>query len=349
MVTEITAARHRGVLELPAGIAVARHEFGRPTTVYLGGGTPSVVPGRLLRKIIEVLDPLPGAEVTVEANPESTTDEVLTALAGAGATRISLGVQSTSPEVLSSLGRPAAPGAVDAAVARIGRSGIATYGVDLVYGAATETDDQWRRSIEDVLGFDPAPTSVSIYALTVEPGTALSRDRSRHPDEETLARRYAIADAMLAAAGYAWYEISNFARPGGDSRHNRAYWTQGRTVGFGASAHSHLDGERYRNVWHIDRYLERVEAGRSPIAAVERLSSEERHFESLMLAIRTPVGVPRSEIDLDGIEHLVELSGDTVRLNVEGRMLADAVTLKLKGPGDAPSRHREWQQSSLMP
>ncbi|HWD24370.1 MAG TPA: radical SAM family heme chaperone HemW [Acidimicrobiales bacterium] len=301
----------------------------RPSTVYLGGGTPSVVPGALLRRIIEELDPVVGAEVTVECNPESTTEELVSELARGGVTRISLGVQSTSTRALASLGRASEPGAVDRAVEAIARAGIAEYSVDLVYGAAAESDASWRSTLSDVLALDPAPAHISIYSLTIEPGTPLAKSRARHPVEDVLARRYGIADAILADAGYRWYEISNFALAGHESRHNSNYWAQGPYLGFGASAHSHIEGRRFRNVWHIDRYLERVERGVTPLGSEEHLTLEQRRFEGNLLLLRTRRGVPRDALDLDGIEHLVEPEGSRVVLTVEGRMLADAIALHL--------------------
>jgi putative oxygen-independent coproporphyrinogen III oxidase len=314
--SEIGAARDSGMIA-------------RPPTVYLGGGTPSVVPGALLRQIIEALEPSAGAEITVEANPESMTDELLRELCLAGVTRISLGVQSTSTETLVSLGRPSEPGAVGRAIGRIASFGFAEYGVDLVYGAAAETDRAWRTTIEDVLGFDPPPPHVSIYALTVEPGTSIAKDLTRHPTDDVLAHRYAIADELLACAGYEWYEISNFARPGHESRHNSTYWDQGPYVGFGASAHGHIDGWRFRNVWHIDRYLERIASGRPALAGEEHLSTAQRRFEALFLSLRTRRGVPAAALDLVGIEHLVEIDRGQAVLNQAGRMLADEVARHL--------------------
>lgn len=279
--------------------------------------------------MIEELDPVAGAEITVEANPESTTEVLLRELSRAGVTRVSLGVQSTSISALASLGRPSVPGAVDRAVEAIASVGIAEYSVDLVYGATAESDESWRSTLSDVLALDPAPAHVSIYALTIEPGTPLARARDRHPDDDVLARRYGIADTILHEAGYRWYEVSNFALPGHESRHNSNYWTQGSYLGFGASAHSHLDGRRFRNVWHIDRYLERLEGGISPVGSEEHLSPEQRRFEANLLALRTRRGVPRDALCLDGIEHLVEADDDRCVLTVEGRMLADAVALHL--------------------
>jgi putative oxygen-independent coproporphyrinogen III oxidase len=316
LVAEIDAAHDAGLI-------------GRPSTIYLGGGTPSIVPGAMLRRVITRLEPAAGVEITVEANPESTTDELLEELAIAGVTRISLGVQSTSREALATLGRQSTPGSVERAVDRLAACGFAEYGVDLVYGAAGETDRSWRRTLQDVLTLSPPPVHVSVYALTVEPGTPLAKDPRRHPDDDTLARRYAIADDHLAAAGFEWYEVSNFARPGHESRHNENYWARGSYVGFGASAHSHLDGWRFRNVWHIDRYLERIDAGCSPLASEEHLSRTQRRFESLLLSLRTRRGVPAAALDLEGIEHLVTVDQGRAVLNREGRLLADAVACRV--------------------
>ena len=186
-----------------------------------------------------------------------------------------------------------------------------------------------------MLGLDPPPRHVSAYALTVEPGTPLAADPARHPDDDVSARRYAQADAALSAAGYRWYEVSNWAVPGHECRHNRLYWRQGDYRGIGCAAHSHRAGTRWWNVRTPERYIAAVRAGRSPRAAGEELSAQERAFERLALALRTAEGVPASVVpedpDLDG---LLERRHGRAVLTVRGRLLANEVTARLRVPGN---------------
>ena len=248
--------------------------LGAASTVYLGGGTPSLIGGERSRASSPTSSVAPGAEVTVECNPESTSLELLETLAAAGVTRISLGVQSLRPAVLASLG--ATSRARLAVSRRLLGAIVAAAGFAEALGRPRLRRGRGARRglLGDARGgarLRPAPASVSAYALTVEPGTGLGRDRARHPDDDVLARRYALADEMLTAAGYGWYEISNFARPGHESRHNLAYWEEGDYLGFGCAAHSHLEGRRFSNVVHIERYLDRIE--RAPRRSLARSTS----------------------------------------------------------------------------
>jgi len=315
---EIEAARASGMLR-------------GASSVYLGGGTPSLVGADALAALLGSIDPVPGAEVSVECNPTSTTPELLDGLLAAGVTRISLGVQSLSAKVLASLGRDEPPEDSLAALGAIAKAGFSTFSVDLVYGAAAETDEDFEHSLSTLLGLAVPPPHVSCYALTVEPGTALARDRARHPDDDVSATRYGIADALLGAAGYEWYEISNFALDGHRCRHNMAYWDEGDYLGFGCAAHSHVGSRRFSNVVDIGRYLSRVEGGASAVARTEELSGAARELEALELSLRTSAGVPLEALEVGGIEHLVSLEDGRAVLNVAGRMLADEVALRLHG------------------
>jgi len=313
--------------------------MGSATSVFVGGGTPSRLPAELLAEILGVVPRAPGAEVTVECNPEDATAEMFGVWRAAGVGRVSFGVQSMVPHVLAGLGRRHEPDTVARAVALAGAAGFASVNVDLIFGSPAETDDDFRRSLEAVLALEPTPGHVSAYALTVEPGTPLAADRSRHPDDDVQAQRYALADGWLGRAGYEWYEVSNWARPGQRCRHNRLYWAQGDYRGFGAAAHSHRRGRRWWNIRTPERYIAAVDAGRTTTAGEERLSAEQRRFEGLALAVRTSGGVPASVVpddpDLDG---LVERRGERAVLTVRGRLLANAVTTRLlpgttKAPG----------------
>ena len=190
------------------------------TSVFFGGGTPSLLPFPLLISMLEVIDLASGAEVTVECNPETVRPESLAAYRKAGVTRLSFGVQSMVPHVLAGLGRAHDPALVLHAVAWAKDAGFgSSFNLDLIYGAAGESVDDWRRSLDEVLALDPP--HVSAYALTVEPGTPLARQSWRHPDDDDQADKYALADRALVASGLSWYEVSNWAKPGRDCRHNR--------------------------------------------------------------------------------------------------------------------------------
>jgi oxygen-independent coproporphyrinogen-3 oxidase len=298
------------------------------TSIFVGGGTPSLVePGRL----VAVLDAMPraaGCEVTVEANPDTVTAELVAALAAGGVGRISLGVQSMVEHVLASLGRTHDPANVVRAVDLVRDGGIATFNLDLIYGAAGESLDDWRRTLDAALALDPP--HVSAYGLTVEPGTPLADEPRRHPDDDDQAEKYLVAAAELERAGLAWYEISNWARPGHECRHNQLYWSMGEYQAFGCAGHSHRAGRRFWNVRTPERYIGAVAAARSPEAAGERLDGDARRLEALQLAVRTRAGVPAAALPVGAVGDLVEPVGDRVVLTVRGRLLANEVALRLR-------------------
>ncbi len=300
------------------------------TSVFVGGGTPSLVdPARL----VSVLDAVPRAsdcEVTVECNPDTVTAELVDAYARGGVNRISLGVQSMVDSVLVSLGRTHDPANVRRAVDLVHGAAIPTFNLDVIYGAAGESLDDWRRTLDEVVALDPP--HVSAYALTVEPGTPLADDVARHPDDDDQAERYLATADTLEGAGLAWYEISNWARPGHGCRHNQLYWSMGEYQAFGCAGHSHRDGRRFWNVRTPERYIEAVEAGRCPEAAGERLDAEERRLEALQLAVRTRGGVPATSLPVDELDGLVDVDPceDRAVLTVRGRLLANEVALRLR-------------------
>ena len=301
------------------------------TSVFVGGGTPSRLPAELLGQVLDAVVTAPGAEVTVECNPEDATAPRFARWRAAGVNRVSFGVQSMVPHVLESLGRRHGTTQVAHAVALAREAGFASVNVDLIIGAATETDADLAATLDAVLGLEPRPAHVSAYGLTVEPGTPLARDPARHPDDDVVARRYGLVDAALSGAGYRWYEVSNWAVPGHECRHNSLYWAQGDYRGIGCAAHSHRGRRRWWNIRTPERYIEAVRAGRPTTAAGEVLSDEQATFEGLALALRTSVGVPSSVVpddpDLDG---LVERGGDRTVLTVRGRLLANEVTVRLR-------------------
>jgi putative oxygen-independent coproporphyrinogen III oxidase len=309
-----------------------RHEtFPEPTSVYIGGGTPSRLPARLLAGTLDALGAGPGAEVTAECNPEDASAELFGAWRRAGVTRVSFGVQSMAPHVLAGLGRRHGTTQAERALSLAAEAGFASRNVDLILGGAGERDADVAHTLDAVLHMDPPPDHVSAYGLTVEPGTPLARDPSRHPDDDAVARRYALVEEVLSGAGYQWYEISNWARPGHACRHNELYWTQGEYRGIGAAAHSHRGRRRWWNVRNPERYVAAVAAGVDATAGDETLDDERWAFERLALALRTSRGVPATAVpddpDLDG---LVERRGDRAVLTVRGRLLANEVTVRLR-------------------
>jgi oxygen-independent coproporphyrinogen-3 oxidase len=298
------------------------------TSIFFGGGTPSRLESEALTSILDAVERAEDAEVTVECNPEDASPERFATYRAAGVTRLSFGVQSTSAHVLSDLGRRHRPEPLTNLAAMVADAGFTTWNLDLIFGAVSESDDDWEESLADVVAAG-AP-HVSAYALTVEPGTPLAADPLRHPTDDVQARRYERAEAVLSSAGYRWEEISNWAQPGHGCRHNRLYWDQGDYLGVGSAAHSHRAGRRWWNVRTPDRYLAAIEAGRSPMAGEEVLSPGQREFERLSLALRTPAGVPDDALpdapDLDG---LVERNDGRCVLSVRGRLLANALTARL--------------------
>ncbi|HZN14504.1 MAG TPA: radical SAM family heme chaperone HemW [Acidimicrobiales bacterium] len=299
------------------------------TTVFFGGGTPSRLPADLLVGLLDAVPRVDDAEVTVECNPETVTADLLAAYRAAGVTRISLGVQSMVPSVLAALGREHDVASVARSVGLIGDAGFASFNLDLIFGAAGESLDDWRRSVDAVLALEPP--HVSAYALTVEPGTPLALDPSRYPDDDDQADKYDVVDDALTAAGLENYEISNWARPGHECRHNLLYWTQGDYRGFGCAAHSHERGHRWWNVRTPERYIAAIDAGASAVAGEERLDHHERQREGMVLGLRTRGGVPAGAVnpgELPGLLAPID-GGKRVTLTRRGRLLANEVALRI--------------------
>ncbi|MGH3887516.1 MAG: coproporphyrinogen-III oxidase family protein, partial [Pseudonocardiaceae bacterium] len=314
-------------------------------TVFVGGGTPSLLGAGGLAAVLDAvrgsLGVTPGAEVTTEANPESTSPDFFAGIAAAGYTRVSLGMQSAAPQVLAVLDRVHTPGRPVAAAVEARTAGIKHVSLDLIYGTPGETRDDLAASLDAVLaaGVD----HVSAYALIVEPGTALARRVVRGelpaPDDDVLAERYEQLDAALSEAGLHWYEVSNWAFSA-DSRcrHNLGYWAGGNWWGAGPGAHSHVGGVRWWNVKHPARYAAALAAGCSPAAGQEVLSPGEQHTERVMLGLRLADGLPLDVLDAservaadravsDGL--LTVTPGDRLVLTRRGRLLADAVVRNL--------------------
>ena len=318
-------------------------------TVFVGGGTPTMLEAadlvRLLDGIRERFGLAPGAEVTVEANPDSVSPASLAALAAGGVTRLSLGMQSAVPHVLATLERTHRPQNVRAAVDAARAVGMQTS-VDLIYGTPGESLADWRASLEAAL--DLGPDHVSAYALVVEEGTRLAarvrRGEVAAPEDDDEAAKYEAAERVLSAGGYAWYEVSNWARTAdARCRHNEGYWGDGSWWGVGPGAHSHVGGVRWWNVKHPRTYATRLAEGASPAAARETLTDEQRHDERVLLRVRTRTGLAADDLDASGREAVAGLVADglvdgaaavrdrRVVLTLRGRLLADTVVRRLLG------------------
>jgi putative oxygen-independent coproporphyrinogen III oxidase len=298
------------------------------SSVFVGGGTPTLVPPALLGSVIAAVPLTPGAEVTVESNPDDVTTEMMRTFRDHGVNRISIGVQSMVGHVLDSLGRRHVPANVEHAVGSVLAAGIPTFNLDLIYGAAGESLDDWRTTVEGALRL--RPPHVSAYALTIEAGTPLAGQTDRHPDDDDLADKYELADDLLGGSGLQNYEVSNWAQPGHECRHNVLYWRQGNYRGFGCAAHSHRDGRRWWNVRTPERYIALAAAGAPTEAAGESLDPETRRVEGLQLALRMRDGVPAESLDTTDLEGLVELHGQRVHLTRAGRLLANEVSMRLR-------------------
>ncbi|GAB3405455.1 radical SAM family heme chaperone HemW [Schumannella luteola] len=316
------------------------------STVFFGGGTPTLLPvgdlAAMLHGIRDTWGFAPGAEITTEANPDSVDAADLAALAEAGFTRVSFGMQSAVPEVLATLERTHDPARVPQVVRWAREAGL-EVSLDVIYGSPGETADQWTRTLDAVLAEEPG--HISAYALIVEQGTKLARQIKRgevpEPSDDAQADFYDMADAAFTGAGYDWYEVSNFSR-GAErrSRHNLAYWTSQDWWGIGPGAHSHVGGVRWWNVKHPAAYAGRIAEGISPAHARETLDDETRRVERVLLETRVVDGLPTGVLDADGrravagliAEGLVDgraaVTGRIV-LTRPGRLLADAVVRRL--------------------
>ena len=311
-------------------------------TVFVGGGTPTLLGSSGLTFVLDAiraeLGLADGAEVTTEANPDSVDEAMLAELRAGGFTRISFGMQSTSPAVLRILDRTHTPGAGLEAARAATRAGFEHVNLDLIYGTPGESDEDLRRSVVEAL--EAGVDHVSAYALIVEDGTPLARRVRRGelpaPDDDVAAARYAIVDELLTQAGLDWYEVSNWARPGGECRHNLAYWHGTDWWGVGPGAHSHVDGERWWNVRHPRTYAQALAAGESPEEGREVLTEGQRRVETVMLGLRLAEGVPVTVLSpgasarvgenvARGLLDRTALADGRLALTPAGRLLADAV------------------------
>ncbi|MEY3310322.1 MAG: hypothetical protein RL107_458 [Actinomycetota bacterium] len=311
-------------------------------TVFIGGGTPTLLPegdiARVLDAVRSSFGIVDGAEVTIEANPDTVTRESLRALADSGITRVSVGMQSAVPRVLKTLDRTHDPESVATAIAWAKEAGLQTS-VDLIYGTPGETLDEWRATLSAAIALET--DHVSAYSLIVEEGTALERRIRRGEleaiDDDTHADMYELADDVLAGAGFEWYEVSNWARRADTrSRHNLSYWQGADWWGFGPGAHSHLNGVRWWNVKHPAAYAERIAAGESPALEREILNALQRADEVVLLGLRVRDGIALDGLSQAGRTAIAGLIADglvegpqaiagRLVLTSRGRLLADFV------------------------
>ncbi|WP_030458204.1 radical SAM family heme chaperone HemW [Kitasatospora sp. NRRL B-11411] len=336
VIAEIRLARRvLGDTELPVG------------TVFLGGGTPTLLPARDLVRMLAALREefglAPGAEVTTEANPESVDPAYLAELREGGYNRISFGMQSARPHVLALLDRHHTPGRPEACVAEARAAGFEHVNLDLIYGTPGESDQDWQASLDAAIG--AGPDHVSAYSLIVEDGTRLAArvKRGELPmiDDDVHADRYLMADQALAAAGYHWYEVSNWATtPEGRCRHNELYWTGADWWGAGPGAHSHVGGVRWWNAKHPAAYAQALAEGRTPALGREVLADEDRRVERILLELRLAEGCPldlltaagRAAADralADGLLEPGPYAAGRAALTLRGRLLADRVVRDL--------------------
>lgn len=314
-------------------------------TVFVGGGTPSLLGGDGLAALLDAIRSnftlAPGAEVTTEANPESTSAALLERIRAAGYTRVSLGMQSMAPNVLAVLDRVHSPGRALQVAHDAASAGFGHISIDLIYGTPGESDDDLMRSVDAAIG--AGIDHLSAYALVVEDGTALARRVRRGeipaPDDDVLAHRYELLDRRLSTAGFDWYEVSNWSMPGGECRHNIGYWDGGQWWGAGPGAHGYIGDRRWWNLKHPNAYAARLGDGALPVADFEQLTAADRHTEDVLLRIRLRSGLPVRVLSADEMaraetivaDRLLVREGDRLVLTAGGRLLADGVVRNLLG------------------
>lgn len=326
-------------LEKELELAAASGTTRPATTVFIGGGTPSMLGAsgltRVLSAVRNTIGIALGAEVTTESNPETTSPEFFSELLESGYNRISLGMQSASSSVLRVLERKHTPGRAFDAAREAMNAGFLHVNLDMIYGTPTETDDDVRLTLERAL--DTGVDNISAYSLIVEDGTAMARKVRKGqlppPNEDVYADRYGLIDTALRAQGFDWYEVSNWAKPGGECQHNLGYWLDGDWWGAGPGAHSHIASRRFFNVKHPSTYAQHLAQGQLPIKEEELLDSTERHEESVMLGLRLRQGLEltrfteaeRAVIDKYVSLKLLHIYDGRVASTLQGRLLIDGI------------------------
>ncbi|MGO2549958.1 MAG: radical SAM family heme chaperone HemW [Corynebacterium casei] len=324
-------------------LELAAAKVNRPAdTIFVGGGTPSLLGGEGLTRVLNAARNTfgisEGAEVTTESNPESTSPEFFAQIKDAGFTRVSLGMQSAASHVLQVLERAHTPGRPFAAAKEAKAAGFEHVNLDMIYATPSETDDDVRRTLD--LALETGVDHISAYSLIVEDGTRMARKVKKGelpmPDQDTMARRYDIIADTLDNAGFGWYEVSNWAKEGGECRHNMIYWRDHAWWGAGPGAHSHLGDQRFYNVKLPGRYINMVGEDELPIADTETLTDSEHHMEKIMLGLRLREGIDRTLLSdkaqpmIDGFIDRGLLADDTsLHVTRSGRLLADGIITDL--------------------
>jgi len=315
-------------------------------SIFFGGGTPSLMQpndiGRVISKIKTEFDLPLNSEITLECNPDTVTKDSLENFKKVGINRVSFGMQSAVPHVLATLDRTHKPENLAQATTWANEVGISEISVDLIYGTPGESITDWQTSIDSALALPI--THISAYALIIEEGTKLAAQIKRgevpEVDDDLVADKYLIADKAFKEAGFEWYELSNWSKPGSESKHNMAYWNGDNWWGAGPGAHSHLDGKRFWNVKHPNLYKERIQNKQSAVADSEVLKNDQIESERLMLLLRLPSGIEKqtlNQIQLSELSEFVE-SGHLDRANwnqgrasltLNGRLIADRILRKI--------------------
>jgi putative oxygen-independent coproporphyrinogen III oxidase len=297
------ASRYVAALLSEAELAASAWEGVEVVSVFLGGGTPTTLEvadlKALLARVRSVFGVTPNAEVTIEANPDTVDEQKLAGLLEAGFGRLSMGAQSFDRSVLAALERVHQPASVIGAFRAARAVGYDNVNLDLIYGAAGETLESWERTLRETIAL--APSHISAYGLAIEPATALGRQVARGdvpvPDPDLQADMFEAACGLLGDAGYGHYEVSNWARPGCECRHNLGYWERRPYVGLGAGAHAYRDGRRSWNVRPPEEYLSMVERGELPVGGSEELEPADAYLEEMFLRLRILQGIPASWVD----------------------------------------------------
>ena len=330
-----------------AKIARAEVKTNEPiSTIFFGGGTPTLIEpadlGRVLNSIEADFGFAKDIEITIEANPDTVSKEKLATLRGVGINRISFGMQSAAPHVLAVLDRTHNPENVVKATNWAREVGFEQVSVDLIYGSPGESIADWEATIDSALALPI--NHISAYALIVESGTKLAAQVKRGevviPDDDQTADKYLLADEKFSQAGFTWYELSNWAKNGGECRHNIAYWEGANWWGLGPGAHSHIDGKRFWNVKHPNAYRERLELIQSPVMESETLKLEEKESERVMLQIRMPEGIAKNSLGDAALLRLESyLAGGQISkeqwdngqisLTLSGRLMADRIVREI--------------------
>ena len=330
-------------------IEFARNQVGESAivpSIFFGGGTPSLMEASDIKRVITAiskqfkLDPI--AEVTLETNPDTVTKEKLKQFYDAGVNRISFGMQSSVPHVLKTLDRTHNPDNLQQVTKWATEVGFKEISVDLIYGTPGESKQDWQQSINSALAL---PIShISAYALIVEEGTKLAAQIKRgeiaKPDDDLTAEKYIMADKAFTTAGFYWYELSNWAKPNSQSKHNLAYWLGHNWWGAGPGAHSHINGKRFWNVKHPNLYKQKIQANETVILDSEVLKGSQIESERLMLSIRLPQGLEKNTLNNQQILELTDYvnSGHLdqenwnlgrATLTLDGRLIADRIVREI--------------------